>query len=631
MKHSFKEMINKLPRKRAGWALSVLSAVLIGVFVLFSGMAISPGRFTDLAAGFCAQPLLWVLNALPVFAVLTVLWALFGNVFAAGALTLVITDLLSYVNLLKIEGRDDPFVPADVMLVREGLAAAGEYELKQYPVYIAGMVFGALALAALALFVRTARPKALWRSAVGIAVGAAFVISVPTVYADSGLYSSFTVPSQYNIASVFNTLGFNYCFLHNFNLYPVDKPEGYSTSQVQEWLSEDGKEEKTAGVAPNVIFIMCEAFSDIANDPALDYPDGSGNPLAAYNEIAASGRAYSAHLVVSDFGAGTANTEFDVLTGLPTRMLSAKTTSAFRTVRKDINSVPRFFARQGYSTYFMHPGDSWFYNRASVYSYFGIDDQVFKEDAFTDEDIKGNMVSDAAFLREFTEDIGERMESESPLFSYAVTIQNHQAYSVWKYNDNSILEPTPTSRPLTGDDMAILNIYLYGLRDSVDMLVGLTEYLDSVDEPTLLVFFGDHRPTLGADYSVYKGLGMNVGNTDSATNAIETNKTPLLLWANEAYADDFNAALPTLDLPEHGLISDHYLGAMVTELVGYEGYDGYYDFLNEARRTLPVVCGGAYMRADGSVPEPPTAEEQLIVDKTHAYLYYRMKEEKVTE
>ncbi len=617
-----------LNRRQLNAPISVVALVAIGLFVLCLGMIIAPGPVSEELNVFWQQPLLIILNAFPVFAMLIVLWAIIGNVFFAGAATLSVMDALEYINLLKIEGRDDPFVPADVLLIREGLAAAGDYELKLHPLFLAAIVGCTAALIALGVFFRTANPKPVWRAVIGVTVCAAFVASVPTVYADKELYNEFDVPSRYNITSVYNTLGFHYCFLHNFNLYSVDQPEGYSRAQVEAWTEEDLAPEQDSATRPNVLFVMCEAFSDIANDPSLDYPDGMENPLAPFNALAAdTGRAYSGHLVVSDYGAGTANTEFDVLTGLPTRMLSERMTSAFRTVRRSLNTIPRLFARQGYATYFMHPGDSWFYNRSSVYSFFGIDDQVFFDDAFTASDIKGNMVSDEAFLRVLKEDFSQRIAADAPLFAYTVTIENHQAYNSQKYNDPSILTARPTSKALSDEDLAALNVYLYGLADSARMVSQLAEYLDTLTEPTLLVFFGDHRPTLGTDYSVYRALGIPVGQTDTPEGLVFTNQTPFLLWANRAYADEFAARISGLDLPDNGILSDHYLGAAVMELVGYAGKDAYYDFLNQARRSLPVLCGGTYMLQDGTCPQTLAGPEQLLVDKTHHYLYYRIKEQ----
>ena len=56
-----------------------------------------------------------------------------------------------------------------------------------------------------------------------------------TVYASNDLYNSFRVSNAYYIPSVFNELGFPYCFCHQFTTYPVDKPEGFSRSEAAGW------------------------------------------------------------------------------------------------------------------------------------------------------------------------------------------------------------------------------------------------------------------------------------------------------------------------------------------------------------------------------------------------------------
>ena len=74
-------------------------------------------------------------------------------------------------------------------------------------------------------------------------------------------------------------------------------------------------------------------------------------------------------MVVPGFAGGTANTEFDVLTGMQTMALSASTTSAMRVVNRNLDSLFRVFGNDGYETAFCHPGDNWFYNRENVYSF----------------------------------------------------------------------------------------------------------------------------------------------------------------------------------------------------------------------------------------------------------------------
>jgi phosphoglycerol transferase MdoB-like AlkP superfamily enzyme len=110
-----------------------------------------------------------------------------------------------------------------------------------------------------------------------------------------------------------------------------------------------------------------------------------------YKRISKAG--LSGHIIVPDFGGGTANTEYDVLTGCMTQSLSSTHTSAFRLVRKSFTALPRFFNRNGYRSFFIHPGDSWFYNRSDVYKHFGIDNQTLIDKFSKPQDYKGRLIT----------------------------------------------------------------------------------------------------------------------------------------------------------------------------------------------------------------------------------------------
>lgn len=606
--------------------LSPLMTVLLGLgmtgFITLVSIWIQPGSLFDTLRAFYHQPLLILLNWFPVIVLTAVVYCLLGNLFYAGSVSGVIAAVLSYVNLLKIEGREDPFVPGDILLIREAMNAAGEYQLNLHWGKLAAIALLAVLGILLGIFLKSPKlrrwPVRIVCAALCIAV---FAGAVRFVYTDKKLYESFKVPYAYNIPSVFNTLGFSYCFWYNYNLYPVDKPDGYSRAEVEGW--DQTEAEVTPEVRPNVVMVMCEAFSDLASEPVFQYSD-EDDPLAGFRQVASSENAVSGHIVVSNYGAGTANTEFDVLTGMQTNMIGEGTTSAFRVVRRQTRSVPSLLKAAGYNTFFMHPGQSWFYNRASVYDYLGISDQVFVE-AFDESDYKGTMISDAAFLDELKADLNERMVgSDTPLFTYTVTIQNHQAYGYGKYDERPT--PVPLSVPVSDSAMEQLSVYMEGVRDSSAMLVELTEYLDSLAEPTVLVFFGDHRPNLGTACSE---LGLHYNRNASPEETIDTYSVPYVIWSNSAYAAqvDLPARCASLDLPENGRISDNYLGAMVLELIGYSGESAFFDELNALRRELPVYREreASYCLADGVYTNVISEAQQDELVRLHKWTYYLLK------
>ena len=602
------------------WFTLAVGALISVATALFS-VALQPGAFSTSLYDIASRGITIALNFFPVAVVVALGYIISGSVFWGGSIASLIALLLSYVNLLKIEGRDDAFVPSDIGLFREAMASAASYDLDLHIPYLALLLFYCALLFTLGFFVKSAKPKIVWRVISGAIVTGLFALSMVFVYPSKDLYNSFTVPQMYNIPSVFNTLGFNYCFLYNFNLYPVEKPDGFSASQVEKWEKEYIKQ-KTDSKKPNVIMVMGEAFSDISNDPVFAWQNAEDNPAYLYNQLASSERAISGHMIVSNIAAGTANTEFDILTGTPTTMISDTTTSSFRVVHKNMPSLARVFADEGYKTSFLHPGNSWFYNRSSVYKYFGIEDQVFNEAFDLSKDTIAGLVTDEAFLRELKKEIES---NKSPQFIYSVTIQNHQAYNYAKYYDAT--PDVPLNTTVSQSTMESVSVYLRGVRDSSQMIYQLAQYLDTLDEPTLLVFFGDHLPNLGSD--AYNELGMPIGNTDSPENILEAYKTPFMIYGNTAYCNqnDIAAQKQALELPQNGVINNIYLGAAVLELTELNGRDGYFDFLNYARRLLPVFRDRekAYILPDGNYTNAISDKKLLdIIKKIDWWQYHRL-------
>lgn len=600
--------------------VTVISLLAAWGLLFLTVLMIQPGGVAETLRMFWQDKLLIPLNAFPILVVLLVCYWIFGNPFAAAGAAGLIVNLLSYVNLVKTDCRNDPFVPADIGLIREAVNAAGEYTLNLHIGILAGiLILSALCFLLAAVF-RVKHPKWQVRILGAAAVLGAFVWSMPNVYQSVDLYTPRANElSKSNVPEVFRLCGFPYCFLHNYDLYPIEKPEGYQKSTVEQWASEDEAEYTQPKVQPNVIFIMCESYSDLSDEDVFQYAE-EDNPMYGFHQLAASDRARSGHIVVSNYGAGTANTEFDVLTGIQTNMVSPNNVSSFRVIHKSINALPWDYHAAGYTTYFTHPGYSWFYNRDNVYKFLGMEERVFN-DTYTDADRKGTMISDEAFYEHLTATLDEKLGGDKPLFAYGVTIQNHQAYPYSKYGFEP--EKPPLSTTISDSAMETLSVYLEGVRDSTAMLEKLCDYFDSREEPILLVFYGDHRPALGQDYGVYRELGLSIGETDTTDEILDTYKTPYLLWANKAYAPDCD--FDSLDLPE--TISSNFLGAAVYELTGMTGTDPYFDTLEELRRSLPVISHGVYVDGTGTVSTETTDSQEDVLRRLAWWKYYRLKDE----
>lgn len=599
-----------------------LELLCISAWVFIMCIYISPGSFTYTLGNMIRNPMLIALNALPVVCMLILLFCLTQNSFISGFIVNTVFGLLNYANLLKIDGRDDPLVPGDFGLLREALQATGEYRLDMHYGILAIIILSSIAMLLLGVCLGKSEKRHLMRRIICIIVtAAAFVGAYFGLYSDRELYASFPVSVTYNVTAAFDELGFNYCFIYNLDMYTNEKPVGYSEAEVKEYIKEYDTE-LSQSEKPQVLMIMCEAFSDLFENDVFTYSDAE-HPMKSYYEVVNSSNAVSGKIVVPNFGAGTANTEFDVLSGMQTNLISQVSNSALRSFHKDIPSIATAFAENGYDTFYMHPGESWFYNRNSALSHMGIDDMLFKE-GFDDN----TRLYDTAFLETLKVQLEQRTANGEKLFTYSTTIQNHQAYNYNKYPFD--VPEVQTTAPLSDEAKEFLSVYGYGIKCSSDMLLELTEYLNSLSEPYVLVFFGDHLPNLGADYLSYGELGLNTGKTDTLDHTVDTFCVPFVIWCNDAYLNGQSAedTFERLDLPNDGRISASFLGEITLELAGCEKADPFFMFLSELRREIPVIKTGIIASSDGVLTDEPDEQQQELMNKLHCWQYYRMVNQK---
>ena len=620
--------------KRHSRPVGLLTAILLGLacsvvvtlFVLWA----HPVSVLAMLGKMLRQPLILFLNWLPI-ALLTAAFAFaFRNVFFSSALVGLIVGAMSLINRVKLTIRGEPFVPRDISLIKEAADAAGSYDMTLPWFQIGCLVVMTAVFIVLGVLLPLKKsedvPKkrgALVRVMGFVLCLAVLVGAVGLVYSSTDLYNSFETTEPYNLSSVNNELGFVYYFCYHFSTYKIEKPEGFDREEAASW--ETGYESAPDAADVNVVFVMNEAFSDILNEDVFVFPEGE-NPMEVYNTMAEGENAWAGHIVVPYFAGGTADTEFDVASGMQTNLLNpaAPSLTAFRTVNRDLDSIFRVFGADGYTSCFMHPGQSWFYNRENVYDWFGADESFFVEDF--DAEYKGSWVTDESVLRELVSRFEEKSAGGGLDFTYAVTIQNHMSYTAEKYGDY-VCPEVETTAELSPEIQTAVNVYAEGIRDANAMLEDLTEFYSEQSEPVLLVFFGDHLPYLGDNRQGYAELGLPAASVTGGEDPFAAYTAPVLFWCNDAAAEalDFANAIEALDLPADGRISACYLGAVVLELTGRGEVSPWFAFLNEMRRELPVLHNGYYESADGEITTEPTAEEAALVSRMRCWAYYKLR------
>lgn len=634
------------------WGSFLLAVLLAGCITLLA-LWCQPNALRTVLVVFKAQPLLIVLNALPIGLLLLAFAFLFRNVFYSGALVNFFVCALSLANRVKIEVRDEPVFPRDFSLLREVGSAIQSFDIR-YPVKAIAVVvlttvlliglgvlfpsrpvsFAALKAKLTKRDAAAAFPGRCWLERIVGAVLSFGVLTalIFTVYASNDLYNSFRVSNAYYVPAVFNELGFPYCFCHQFTTYPVDKPEGFSKSEATGW--ETG-EQPRLGKDVNIIMVMNEAFSDITDDSMFNWAEGD-DPLPNLHALQNDPHALTGHIVVPGFAGGTANTEFDVLTGMQTNALSDTTTSAMRVINRNLDSLFRVFDADGYRTSFYHPGDAWFYNRENVYRWLGAEHEVFAKD-MKDLEYKGRWVTDDYMAGLIEEEFETAVSEGRPLFNYTTTIQNHMSYTADKYGEGHTFAPVSVTADISDETRTMLEVYTEGVRDADAMLGRLTAYFAERSEPVVLVFYGDHLPYLGDNQKGYAELGSEVAIAENdRTDILCSYKTPYVIWTNAAAADalDWEAAAKQLALPEDGTVSAAFLGSVLLDLTGRGGESPWFDFLSSVRRLVPVVQKKIYILTDGELianrdllerTDETAAALKAAIRKWRCWSYYKLK------
>ena len=611
------------------WGSALLAVLLAGVVTLLA-LWCQPNALRQIAGIFVKQPLLIILNALPVGLVLLAAAFLFGNVFYGAALSALLFGLFSCANTVKIAVRDEPVFPRDLALLKEVGAVVGSFHVEIPYTLIAAVLVAAAALIVLGWLLPPAPgPLRALQGLPGRALGALVSLGVLaaltlTLFASNTLYNSFTIANPYYVPGAFNQLGFPYCFFHHFTTYAVERPAGFRADEAEIWQSGGTDGSDAPGV--NVVIVMNEAFSDISDAPQFDWT-AETDPLKNLHALRAEPNALLLHTAVPGFAGGTANSEFDVLTGIQTNALSETTSSAFRVVNRDLDSLFRVYGAAGYATQFFHPGDPWFYNRENVYRWFGAEDIRFLPD-FPDAQYKGRWVTDQYLAGQIIGALDDAVAEATPLFHYTTTIQNHMSYTADKYGADYVFPPLSLSDGVTCSEASetMLKVYFEGVRDADALLGALADDFRERSVPVVLVYFGDHLPHLGEDRLAYRELGLEPGLPEAEqSDPFAAYETPCLIWANDAAAAvlSWDAAVAALELPEDGTISAAFLGALVLELTGRGDQDPWFSYLNELRRSVPVVQGELY--GPHSVSE---AELDALITKWRRWSYWKLKYEK---
>lgn len=379
------------------------------------------------------------------------------------------------------------------------------------------------------------------------------------------LFNSLQITNiNWNQETNYKTNGFMLSFVLNTESTLVFPPQGYGKENITKLVSDLNNRlpaeqaEKTLKQHPNIIFIMNEAFWDPTK---LENVTFSGDPLPTVRKH------QSGWLLSPQFGGGTANIEFEAITGLNVSFLPTGSIAYQQFVSRPIPSLVSVLAEQDYIPTAIHPYYNWFWNRENVYQYLGFHEYISLDD-FKNAEYRGPYIADKEVNKKI---ISKTKETEGPDFIYAVTMQNHGPYEKGRYHNTKI---KIEDKALSEVSRYSLETYTQGVVEADEALYELIQHYDKSAEPTIIIFFGDHLPFLGADYLTYKEAGF-VDAQWSLEEYQQMRMTPLVIWSN------FNDE--SLELPS---ISPSFLAPHILDLAQIDK-PLYYRFLQEFSEQMP--------------------------------------------
>lgn len=383
-------------------------------------------------------------------------------------------------------------------------------------------------------------------------------------------------------------------FLFNFSIAlrysRVEKPQGYSASALAELMEKfPATEGDGQAVRPqNLIVVMNEAFADMTVYDGLEVSEDPTPFLHGMDENTVRG-----WLIPPVTGGGTAATEFEFLTGLSNGFLPPHCVAYQLYVEETVPALSEWMGRQGYQTTAFHPYRASGWNRPIVYDHMEFDAQLYNTDVENPQYVRNYISDRASYEKVFslTEEAGSK-----PAFIFNVTMQNHSGYAQGWRNLTSWVALSEEQDKLDPDARQ----YFALMRESDDALRELIGHYERVEEPTMVVFFGDHQPSLKKEF-LDAISDVEDGAKLTAEQNLQRYAVPFFIWTN-------------YDIPEQRdvVLSSNFLGAKVAQLAGLPR-SGWMNFLARLSQRIPVVSPAGYVTADGRVTDDPTeltAEQQ---------------------
>lgn len=466
--------------------ISLLLHALVSAVGYFLIEAISRHSFTEAWNFMTGRPLVFAYNAALIFTTSLIVYLFRRRCFLRVFLCMFWL-LLGIINGVILATRVTPFTGPDLHLLTDGMALLEKY-LPKWGVIVALIVLGLFALTLFGLILKGPKFKGKLK----------YRWNIPLVLAGFLVFAGITqlalekrVLSNYfgNIAFAYEDYGYPYCLGVTIFDTGITCPRDYSEGEIKRIENtEKNLPETKDGDHPNIIFLQLESFFD---PKMVDYLEMSEDPIPVFRKLM---KEYtSGYYKVPSVGAGTANTEFESITGMSLHYFGPGE-YPYKSILKETTceSAPYILKDLGYSTHAIHNNEANFYGRRSIFPNLGFDTFTSAE-YMPEEDDKNPL----GWTRDrvLTEEILKCLDSTEgqPDYVYTISVQGHGSYP----EEPELEEPEIT---VTGSPTEAKNnqweYYVNQIREMDDFVKELTDALEEYPEDVVLVMYGDHLPTM---------------------------------------------------------------------------------------------------------------------------------------
>lgn len=581
--------------------VGLLLAAAVGLTALclmIGTLDLSRGRFSS----YFHEPTILFLNFLPVLLLVALIYFATNRAWLAFTLPTPVLIIMSFVNYYKVILRGDPFIAEDFSAAGEGAGILGHYTISLPWILYVAIAFWIIGSLVLLRYARARVDKKIWWVRV-IAVVLCILIgalSWCTWYSNDELYNkqkNYSLFNEWKNAENYASHGFIYAFLHSIEDAIVTPPEGYSEDKAKEILGayEDAQIPQEKKV--NVVATMLESFSDLS---VFDQINFTADPYSDYHKLLSE--CYHGTLIVDSIGGATINAERAFLTGFTYPQPRYATTT---------NSFVHYIRQQGYQTDGSHPGHDWFYSRNNVTKRLGFDRYLFMEghyESLTDTEYAYDNVLFPELARIYDEETADG----EPYFSFTVSYQNHSPYNSLSLDGAEYV----SHEGISDETYYLFNNYLNSVADTGKRVAEYVDTFRDNEEPVVLLFFGDHKPTFGAGNRCYQEMGISTAER-SAEGCAALYSTPYFIWANDAA---LALLQPELSAPGR-TISPAFLMAELFDFLGWDG-PAWMQYQRDVRETISVMHCDRMFMVDGILTDTLSEQAQAVYDEFKIVQYY---------